>query len=338
MLRQLLGAVELEPGDDAEAVAQRVGQHAGAGGRADQGEGLQVELDRARRRAVADHDVDLVVLERRIEDLLDHRREPMDLVDEEHVVLLEVGQDRRQVLGLLQHRARGRAQVDAELVGDDVAERRLAEAGRAEQQHVVHRLAAHPRRADEDLELLARLGLADVLGAGPWAAAPARSPPRRARPDGRRRPAGCRPAASARNRRSGSTCRHYRVQASPSGPDAKGPQCRWPAAAASLAARRGGAHRHFQPRDAGSTGAIDELEDQRHGLAGDQGLLQVGQHEVVAARLELDRLARRQIDAAGDGAHPHHVAFHLHLVDLGLAAPPASTRRPGARRKARPAS
>ena len=43
-------------------------------------------------------------------------------------------------------------------------ERRLAEPGRAEQQHVVHRLAAHPGRADEDLELLARLRLADVLG------------------------------------------------------------------------------------------------------------------------------------------------------------------------------
>ena len=78
--------VELEPRDDAEAVAQRVGEHAGARGRADQREGRQVELDRARRRPLADHDVDLVVLQRRIEDLLDHRREAVDLVDEQHVV------------------------------------------------------------------------------------------------------------------------------------------------------------------------------------------------------------------------------------------------------------
>jgi hypothetical protein len=72
----------------------------------DQREGLQVELDRARRRALADHDVDLVVLQRRVEDLLDHRAQAVDLVDEQHVVLLEVGQDRGQVLGLLEHRAR----------------------------------------------------------------------------------------------------------------------------------------------------------------------------------------------------------------------------------------
>src|SRR6218665_261608 len=37
--RQFLRAVELQPGHDAEAVAQRIGQHAGARGRTDQGEG-----------------------------------------------------------------------------------------------------------------------------------------------------------------------------------------------------------------------------------------------------------------------------------------------------------
>jgi hypothetical protein len=78
--------------------------------------------------------------------------------------LLEVGEDRGEVLGLLEHRPRGLAQVDAELVGDDVRERRLAEARRAEQEHVVHRLAAPLRRADEDPELLARFRLTDVLG------------------------------------------------------------------------------------------------------------------------------------------------------------------------------
>jgi hypothetical protein len=71
--RQLLGRVELQPRHDAEAVAQRVGQHAGARGGAHQREGLQVELDAARRRALADHDVDLVVLQRGVQDLLDHR-------------------------------------------------------------------------------------------------------------------------------------------------------------------------------------------------------------------------------------------------------------------------
>jgi hypothetical protein len=71
---QFLRRVELQTLHDAEAVAQRRGEQAGAGGGADQGERRQVELDRTRGRALADHDVDLVVLHRRIEHFLHHRR------------------------------------------------------------------------------------------------------------------------------------------------------------------------------------------------------------------------------------------------------------------------
>ena len=82
---QVLDVVELQPLHDAEAVAQRRGQKPRAGGGADQRERRQVELDRARRRALADHDVELVILHRRIQHLLDHRRQAMNLVDEQHV-------------------------------------------------------------------------------------------------------------------------------------------------------------------------------------------------------------------------------------------------------------
>ena len=106
----------------------------------------------ARRRALADHDVDLEVLERRIQDLLDDRRQPVDLVDEQHVARLEVGQQRREVARPLEHRARGLAQVDAELVRDDVRQRGLAQARRTEQQHVVERARCACSRASMKIE------------------------------------------------------------------------------------------------------------------------------------------------------------------------------------------
>ena len=112
----------------------------------------------------ADHDVELEVLHRRIEHFLDHRRQAMDLVDEQHVARLQVGQQRGEIAGPLEHRARGLAQVHAELAGDDVRERGLAEARRAEDQRVVERLAALHRRLHEDLELRLDLLLADVVG------------------------------------------------------------------------------------------------------------------------------------------------------------------------------
>ena len=61
---------------------------------------------------------------------------------------LEVGEDGGEVAGLGQHRAGGGAEVHPQLAGDDLGQRGLAEARRAEQQHVVERLAARraPRR------------------------------------------------------------------------------------------------------------------------------------------------------------------------------------------------
>ena len=68
---EVVGVVVVEPGDEAEAVAQRAGDEAGAGGGADEREPGQVEADRAGGRALAQHDVELEVLHRRVEDLLD---------------------------------------------------------------------------------------------------------------------------------------------------------------------------------------------------------------------------------------------------------------------------
>ena len=103
--------VEVEPADEPEAVPQRARHEPGPGRRADEGEARQVEADRARGRALADHDVELGVLHRRVEDLLDRAVQPVDLVDEEDVALLEVGEERGEVAGPGEHRSRGDAQA-----------------------------------------------------------------------------------------------------------------------------------------------------------------------------------------------------------------------------------
>ena len=87
----------------------------------------------------------------------------MDFVDEQHVVRFEIGQQRGEVAGALQHRPGGLAQVDAHLARDDVRQRGLAQARRAEQQHMVERLAALFRRLNEYLQLPAYLLLPDVF-------------------------------------------------------------------------------------------------------------------------------------------------------------------------------
>ena len=161
--REFGDRIKLQPRHDAEAVAQRIGQHARTRGRADQGKGRQVELDRARRRALADHDIDLEVFERRIEYFFDHRRQAMYLVDEQHVVRLEIGEHRREIARALQHGAGGVAQVHAHFTRDDMRERCFAQPRRAEQQHVIERLLALARGLDEDFKLAADFFLADIF-------------------------------------------------------------------------------------------------------------------------------------------------------------------------------
>ena len=156
--------IKLEPGDDAEAITQRIRQHAGARRGAHQRKRRQVELDRSRRRAFADHDVQLVILERRVKNLLYDRREPVDLINEEHIVGLKVGQQGRQIARPLEHGAGSLAQVYPHLAGNDMCDSVvLPKPGRPEQQHVVERFPAPPRGLDEYLQLLANLFLADVL-------------------------------------------------------------------------------------------------------------------------------------------------------------------------------
>ena len=158
-----VGRVVLEARDDAEAVAQRRGEGAGLRRRADQGEGRDVEADGASARPLADDDVEREVLHRGVEHLFDAVREAVDLVDEEHIMLLQIRQESGEVAAPFDGGAGRLAEVDAELVGDDAGERRLAEARRPVEQDVVERLAARERRLDEDGEVRLDLLLADVL-------------------------------------------------------------------------------------------------------------------------------------------------------------------------------
>ena len=141
---QLWLGVEVEPVGRPEAVTQRGADPAGAGRGADDGERLEAEPERPGRWALADHHVERVVLHRRVEDLLHRAVQPVDLVDEQDVALLERGQDRGEVAGPLDRRARGVLHVDAEFARDDRGEGRLAEPGRAVQEDVIGRLSPAP--------------------------------------------------------------------------------------------------------------------------------------------------------------------------------------------------
>ena len=81
----------------------------------------------------------------------------MYLVDEEHVARLERGEYAGQVARLVEHGAAGELEAHAQLVGNDVAQCGLAQAGRTVQQGVVERLATVFGGLNEDLQVLHHL-------------------------------------------------------------------------------------------------------------------------------------------------------------------------------------
>lgn len=130
-LAELLGVVKLQMHLHPEAVAQRRRKLARAGGRPDQGKMRQVQADRAGRRSLADHDVELKILHGGIKDLLNRAVESVNLIDEKDVMLPQIRQQRDKIPLPLESGAGGHPDLHPHFIGDDLGQRRFAEARRA---------------------------------------------------------------------------------------------------------------------------------------------------------------------------------------------------------------
>ena len=114
-------------------------------------------------QAVGDAHVHAVVLHGRVEKLLQGRPQPVHLVDEQDIPGLERREHADQVARALEHGARGRADIDAELSRHEEREGGLAEPRGAEEEGMVEGLVALLRGVDRDLQGFLHLGLADEL-------------------------------------------------------------------------------------------------------------------------------------------------------------------------------
>src|SRR2546425_9982201 len=149
--------------EDPKTFAERGREQPRPRRRADHGKRPELVSKGAGVRTLFDHEVDAEVLHRRIQELLNSPRQPMDLIDEQYVTGLQVGQDAHQVAAALQRRPGGRDDVRAHLVSDHVRQRRLAQPGGPVQQDVVARLGALFGGLDADPQAFHDLGLADAF-------------------------------------------------------------------------------------------------------------------------------------------------------------------------------
>ena len=156
--------VVLKVAVDAETRAERRREQAGTGGGTDESEMVEVDLDGTRRGTFVDHDVNAVVLHRRIEVLLHDGAQTVDFIDEEHVVGFEGGEQAGEVTGFVEDRSGGYLEAYAQFVGDDIGEGGLSETRRAEKEDMIQALATHFGSLDEDLEVRGHLALTGEVG------------------------------------------------------------------------------------------------------------------------------------------------------------------------------
>jgi len=124
-------AVVVEPVRDAEPRQQGAGQHAGLGGGSHEGERGEAEGDGAGVGPRIDDDVELEILHRRVEVLLDRRVKAVDLVDEEKVAVLEIREDSREITRLFNLGPTGHVNGASEPSAQDMGECRFPETGRS---------------------------------------------------------------------------------------------------------------------------------------------------------------------------------------------------------------
>jgi hypothetical protein len=124
----------------------------------------QFKPDGTRGGALADHDIQGVILHRRIEHLFDGAAQAVHFVNEQDVAGPQVGQDGRQIAGPLDRRTRGDLDIDPHFVGKDVRQGGFTQARRSIEQHVIDGLSALEGRCNQDRQVLFDPLLPDQIG------------------------------------------------------------------------------------------------------------------------------------------------------------------------------
>ena len=99
---------------------KRARKGAAARGGTNEREGIEVDLYAASRRTAVYHDVDAIVLHRRVQIFLHDGLQAVDFVDEQDVVGLQACQQSCQVARLVEHGAARKLEAHTQLIGDDV--------------------------------------------------------------------------------------------------------------------------------------------------------------------------------------------------------------------------
>jgi hypothetical protein len=165
---EFLPGVVVEATLESEAAAQGCGEEAGTGSGADESESREVETDASCVGPLIDEDVDAEILHRRVEELLDHLGDAMDLIDEEDLTVLKGGEESGEVSSLLHHGPGGDSDGLTHLGTQDEGERGLTKTRRAVEQDVIEGAGLAASCPDHHAKALDGTALASEVSEARW--------------------------------------------------------------------------------------------------------------------------------------------------------------------------
>src|ERR1700675_4641635 len=118
----------------------------------------------AGRRTLTDDDVELVILERRVQQFLKRGLQPVNFVNEQNLFRADIRQNGGEVSLDLQRWTRSLLKGHAQFVGNNCRQCRFAKARGAVQQNVVESFAPGAGGLDGDGEVFFDFSLSDELG------------------------------------------------------------------------------------------------------------------------------------------------------------------------------
>jgi len=164
--QQFLRGVKLQPQGDAETVAQRRGELAGAGRGADKREMRQLQMQGVGGWTFAENNINGVVLHGRVQNFLVRPVQSVNFIHKQDVALAEIGKHGNKIAGFFYSRAGGYAHVHSHFICYYSCKRGFAKPRRAVKQNVIKRLAAHFCGVDENIQVIFCLFLANILTQG----------------------------------------------------------------------------------------------------------------------------------------------------------------------------
>ncbi len=110
----------------------------------------QIQLDGPGAGSLSDHEIQLKIFHGRIEDFFHHMIEPMDLINKQAILGMQIGQQGRQVPRPFDHRTGGAFQIDLQLLGNNIGQGGLAQSGKSVEEHMIQGLSPFQGRLDKN--------------------------------------------------------------------------------------------------------------------------------------------------------------------------------------------